>query len=125
MEFYGFIGLELPTTLVLPSDFSAPNEALESQLSGNFVVGVVVGVSVASVMVVVTIMAIVIAICIIKKRKRKTATAAYVKVAADGENSFDTNWQPMTMNAIGDYTAVPATLWRKSEQESDNSASIL
>ena len=109
---------------MLPSDVSAPNEALESQLSGNFVIGVVVGVSVASAMVVTTMTAITIAICIIKKRKRTCATATYIEMSANDENSFDTNWQPMTVNAIGDYTAVPTSFWRKSEQESDNCTSI-
>lgn len=75
-------------------------------------------------LVVITMVAIAIASCIIKKKRRESAAATYVEVPAGDENSFDTNWQPMTVNVGDDYIAVPTTFRRNSEQESDNSTAI-
>ena len=81
----------------------------QQQLPQTVIIGIVIGVVVAVVLVAVILVAIAIVSCVktIRKRRRGKDTGSYVEVSVQDEQTFSSTWQPMKVNAKGDYTAVP------------------
>lgn len=90
---------------------SAPDSSSPVQLTQTTIIGI----AVAGILSVVLLAMVIIAVAVYTFRKRKSrakeenASADYVEVPAEGTESFSSKWQPMKVNARGDYEAMPTS----------------
>lgn len=87
----------------------------------------IIGIVVAGIASVVLLAVVIVGVAVYNFRKRKqakaeSASAGYVEVSAEDGNSFNSKWQPMKVNARGDYETVPTSFNKENPDANTHTA---
>ena len=87
----------------------------------------IIGIVVAGIASVVLLAVVIVGVAVYNFRRRKQAkaesvSADYVEVSAEDGNSFNSKWQPMKVNAQGNYEAVPTSFNKENPDANTHTA---